>query len=78
MSTPEDQTLESPDHQGHVDNPSTPKREVNLKKRITVGSLLIPSSDMDSPPTTPEAPPQPSLARRLTNKLQPPPDWVVD
>ena len=46
--------------------------QVNLQKRVTVGTLLVPPDDLK---TTHEESSSPSLARRVTERLQgPPPD----
>lgn len=53
------------------------KQTISLKKRVTVGSLLVPSTDLHHPPVLGEVidiseARKPSLVRRFTNKMQGP------
>jgi hypothetical protein len=48
-----------------------PKREMNLQKRVSAGTLLVSSSDLRSEPAREESP-KGSLRRRITDRLNSP------
>lgn len=57
---------------GEMPTPEVP--EVNLKKRVSAGTLLVPTSDLRSPQqqNNQGTPPKASLARRITDRLNGP------
>ena len=61
-------------HQSDVQEVSAaedPGFAVNLQKRVSAGTLLVPSSDLQSPQQ--DSAPQGSLRRRITDRLNGPP-----
>lgn len=64
--------VHSSDVQELSDAPAPHLPEVNLQKRVTAGTLLLPPEDMDSPPKEAKDVGSPSLQRRITERLNGP------